>query len=278
MNFTEKVIDTCTRQNSLLCVGLDTDIAKIPQFLRDSDDPIFEFNKAIIDSTCDSAAAYKPNLAFYEAMGRTGWAALERTVRYIPAGILKIADAKRGDIGNTARMYAKAMFEVFGFDALTVNPYLGGDSVAPFLENEAQGVFFLCLTSNAGSKDFQYFSNGQLTLYELVAQKVWCWNGKHNCGLVVGATHPEELKRIRELAPGLPFLIPGIGAQSGDLEASVRYGTDGNGQLALFNSSRGIIYKSTDENFAEAAAKEAKNLKELINKIRQSLLQNFSDG
>lgn len=270
MNFTEKLNQVCTEQNSLLCIGLDTDISKIPKFLQDSDDPIFEFNKAIIDATCDSTAAYKPNLAFYEAMGRVGWKALEQTIRYIPEGILKIADAKRGDIGNTARMYAKAFFKEFRFDALTVNPYLGSDSIAAFIEQEEKGVFFLCLTSNPGSKDFQYFSNGQLKLYELIAQKVMSWNEKKNCGLVVGATHPEELKRIRELAPNLPFLIPGIGAQAGDLEASVRYGLDLNGQLALFNSSRGIIYKASDENFANIAAKEAKNLKDLINQIRES--------
>ena len=268
MNFTEKLIQICRQQNSLLCVGLDTDPAKIPDSLRHADDPIFEFNKAIIDATCEVAAAYKPNIAFYEALGLAGWNALERTVRYIPEGILTIADAKRGDIGNTSRMYAKAFFETLNFDAITISPYLGHDSVGPFLENEEKGVFLLCLTSNPGSKDFQHFTDGNQKLHEFIAKKIVSWNEKRNCGLVVGATHPEELKGIRDLASELPFLIPGLGAQAGDVQASVSNGTDENGELALFNSSRGIIYKSNAENFAEVAGREALALRNQINEIR----------
>ncbi|MBN1347949.1 orotidine-5'-phosphate decarboxylase [candidate division KSB1 bacterium] len=271
MNFTQKVKSICIRQHSLLCVGLDTDIARIPEFLRRETDAIFEFNKAIIDATCSFAAAYKPNLAFYEALGPAGWQALERTVQYIPEGILKIADAKRGDIGNTAKLYAKAFFDRFDFDAVTINPYLGTDAVLPFLEREDKGGFVLCLTSNPGSKDFQYLTDGQQTLYERVLEKVHSWNDRRNCGLVVGATHPDELKAIRAAAPGLPILIPGIGAQAGDVEASVRFGTDENGELALFNSSRGIIYKSGGKDFAEVAATEARRLRDQINKIRMSI-------
>lgn len=274
MNFTEKVINLCRQKNSLLCVGLDTDLSKIPQFLLNSADPIFEFNKAIIDATQDYVAAYKPNLAFYEANGVAGIRALEKTIKYIPEGILTIADAKRGDIGNTSRLYAKAYFEHFGFDALTVNPYLGHDSVKPFLESEEKGVFILALTSNPGSQDFQYFSDDRQVLYQRVVKTVVSWNEKGNCGLVVGATHPTELKQVRKIAPDLPFLIPGIGAQGGDLALSLKYGTDQNGDLALFNSSRGIIYKSNQPDYARAAKNEAQNLSALINKIRDSLVLN----
>ncbi len=270
MDFTEKFLTACRQQNSLVCVGLDTELSKIPAFLKTSADPIFEFNKAIIDATAPFVAAYKPNLAFYEALGTKGLIALEKTVRYIPDGILKIADAKRGDIGNTSRLYAKAFFEYFKFDALTISPYLGSDSVAPFIEDASKGVFILCLTSNSGSKDFQYFSNGEQKLYMEVAQKINSWNAKKNCGLVIGATHPNELKELREIVPDLPVLIPGIGAQGGDLELSVRYGTNKNGELALFNSSRGIIYKSSGEDFASAAGKEAEILQLAINRVRQT--------
>lgn len=272
MNFTEKVVDICRKKNSLVCVGLDTDIRKIPQFLLEKVDPIFEFNKAIIDATQDFVAAFKPNLAFYESLGLAGWQALEKTMKYIPSGILTIADAKRGDIGNTSRHYARAFFEYFNFDCITVNPYLGFDSISSFMDWEEKGVFILCLTSNKGSKDFQYFKSGGQTLYEKVAEMAESWNGKQNCGLVVGATHPSELAGVREIVPDMPLLIPGIGAQGGDLEQSLRYGTDDSGERALFNSSRGIIYKSSGEDFGEAAGEEARSLQELINSIRGEIL------
>ncbi len=268
MTFNEKLL-TCSRaQDSLVCVGLDPELAKIPSFLLNQPEPILAFGQAIITATHPHVAAYKPNLAFYEALGKTGWETLAQTLKAIPPGILKIADAKRGDIGNTSRLYAQAFFDYFQFDAITVNPYLGYDSVAPFLEDETRGVFVLCLTSNSGSQDFQYFSNGSQTLFQQVAQKVVQWNKHGNCGLVVGATHPAELRLVRELAPELPILVPGIGAQGGDLELSVKYSTNAHGELALFNSSRGIIYRSNQSDFAEQAARAAAELKATINQVR----------
>jgi len=254
-------------RDSLLCVGLDVDPKKIPANIMQGDDPIFRFNKAIIDATADLVVAYKPNFAFYEALGSEGWDILKRTAAYIPDGMLKIGDAKRGDIGSTAEKYAEGLFSL-GFDVVTVNPYLGWDSIRPFVKNEERGVFILCLTSNPSSQDFQYiFSKGK-TLYSRVAEKAVQWNEKENCGLVVGATHPEELQRIRDLAPRLPFLIPGIGAQGGDLEASVLAGTDERGEAAIVNSSRGILYASSGKDFQEAARREAQKLNDQINAVR----------
>jgi len=278
MNFTEKVLELSRRKNSFVCVGLDTELAKIPPFLKKYEDPLFEFNKAIINATQDFVVAYKPNLAFYEARGASGLMTLEKTLKYIPEDAIAIGDAKRGDIGNTARMYATALFDHFQFDAVTLNPYLGHDSLTPFLQFAEKGVFVLCLTSNPGSQDFQYFSSSHQKLYQRVAEKVNNWNEKHNCGLVVGATHPEELKEIRDLCPDLPFLIPGIGAQGGDLELSIKYGADKNGELAIFNSSRGIIYQSSQADFAEAAGKAAANLRDVINSIRTQLSAKFGSS
>ncbi len=265
MNFYERFDHILHHTNSLLCVGLDTVVEKIPPSLRHEDDPLFAFNRAIIDATLPYAAAYKVNTAFYEAHGHAGWRALEATFRYLPADVLKIADAKRGDIGNTSQMYAKSLFSVLNADAVTVNPLMGTDSVAPFLEDETKGVFFLCLTSNAGAQDFQYFSDGTRTLYECIAEKVLTWNERHNCGLVVGATHPQQLQRIRAIAPSLPLLVPGIGAQGGDLEKSVQFGIDENGRGAIYNSSRAIIYASGGEDFQQAAALSAKQTRDALN-------------
>ncbi|MBN2411855.1 orotidine-5'-phosphate decarboxylase [candidate division KSB1 bacterium] len=269
MTFREKLTNIIKKKQSLLCVGLDTDIEKIPDFLKSDPEPLFAFNKAIIDATAEYAAAFKVNTAFYEAYGAAGWSALEKTFACIPAGTLKIADAKRGDIGNTAKMYAKAVFEKLKADAVTLNAYMGKDSAAPFLQDPEKGVFFLCLTSNPGSQDFQYFNDGKHKLYERIALTVNEWNGNSNCGLVVGATHPEELRGIRSLVPGLPFLIPGIGAQGGDLEKSVQYGLDENGTGALFNSSRAIIYASGDKSFARAASIAAKDTRDALNKTKR---------
>lgn len=268
MNFHDRVQRIIETKNSLLCVGLDSVIENMPKHIQSSENPLWEFNKAIIDTTLPHAAAFKVNLAFYEAYGLLGWNALEKTFNYMPNDVLAIADAKRGDIGNTARMYARAVFEQLDADAVTVNPYLGKDSAEPFLQDESKGVFFLCLTSNPGSQDFQYFSDGQTTLYELIANTVNSWNQKKNCGLVVGATHPDELKRVRNLCPDLPFLIPGIGAQGGDLHASVVNGTDASGSLALFNSSRAILYARQDENFETAAAQVARETQQQLNEAR----------
>ncbi|MCP4728336.1 MAG: orotidine-5'-phosphate decarboxylase, partial [bacterium] len=264
MNFIEKVKNAIEVSNSNVCVGLDTDIAKIPEFLKGSKNPIFDFNKEIIDHTKDDACAYKLNMAFYEAAGKSGMEALQKTVEYIPDHIVKIIDAKRGDIGNTSRLYAKAIFEVIGGDCITVNPYMGYDSIGPFLDFEDKGIFLLCLTSNKGSADFQQLQlENNTPLYMAVANKIAEWSEEHpgKIGMVVGATHPEELKTIRSAAPSLPFLIPGIGAQKGDLTGTVEAGIGAERAPALINSSRGIIYSSSDKDFAEAAGASCGKLK-----------------
>ena len=268
MKFIEKLLNISRKNNSLLCVGLDTDIQKIPKFLLKEKDPIFEFNKRIIDSTFDLVCAFKPNSAFYEALGTRGWESLKKTIDYIPKDIVAILDAKRGDIGNTAKMYAKAVFEELKVDGVTLNPYLGEDAILPFLEYEGRCGFILCLTSNKGAQDFQLQKIEKKPLYEIVAEKVLGWNKRKNCGLVVGATYPEQLKKIREIAFDLPFLIPGVGAQGGEIESTVKYGTDKDRNLAIINSSRGIIYASSGIDFAEKAKDEAKKLRDLINSYR----------
>ena len=268
MNLNDTIRKSNRDRDSLLCVGLDVNPEKIPFHIMEGSDPIFTFNKRIIEATSDLVMAYKPNLAFYEALGQEGWDILRRTVDTIPEGIFKIGDAKRGDIGSTAQRYAKALFDL-GFDIVTVNPYLGWDSISPFVEKEEKGIFILCLTSNPSSRDFQYLMIEGKPLYHYIAEKAVEWNQNQNCGLVVGATHPEELQTIRDIAGNLPFLIPGIGAQGGDLEASVMAGTDAMGEMAVINSSRGIIYASKGKDFAEAARREAENLRNSINTIRK---------
>ncbi|MFQ6093395.1 MAG: orotidine-5'-phosphate decarboxylase [bacterium] len=263
--FLEKLEAVSRKNNSLVCVGLDVDLDRIPRFLLTDHDPVLTFNKAIIDATCDLVCAYKLNIAFYEAMGVEGLQAFKKILQLIPAGIVKIIDAKRGDIGHTARMYAQTYFEYYGGDAVTASPYLGRDSLQPFLDYEDKCTFVLCLTSNPGSRDFQYMSDGEKPLYQLVADAVNRWNEKGNCGLVVGATHPEELRPVREIGPELPILIPGIGAQGGDVGRTVQFGTDGRGERAIINSSRSIIYASSGEDFAAAAREAAKQLRETIN-------------
>jgi len=269
MRFVEKLLSASRKNHSLVCVGLDTDVGKIPQYLIKEEDPIFAFNQKIIDSTSDLVCAYKPNIAFYEAHGPKGWDALKKTCEYIPKEIPIILDAKRGDIGNTARMYAKAYFEGLKVDAVTVSPYMGKDALLPFLEYEDKCALVLCLTSNEGAKDFQLSITDGKPLYEIVAEKVLSWNEKKNCGLVVGATYPDQLKRIREIAPLLPFLIPGIGAQAGEIESTVRFGTDKSGELAIINVSRAILYASSGEDFAQVAKNETLRLRETINLYRQ---------
>lgn len=265
MNFIEKLTQATNTNNSLLCVGLDVD----PERMLDNTG-VFEFNKAIIDATSDLVCAYKPNIAFYEALGNEGLDALKRTVDYIPDNIPVIADAKRNDIGNTARAYAQAIFTHFKFDASTINPYLGFDSIEPFIEYRDKGIFILCRTSNTGAIDFQSlrceYENGHYPLYEIVAIKASEWNKYGNIGLVVGATYPEELKLIRQSHPDMPLLIPGIGAQGGDLALTVRYGVDAEGKKAIINSSRQIIYASRGNDFAEAARQAASALRDEINR------------
>lgn len=260
MTFTERIRKVQTQRNSLICIGLDTSIDAIPEHLKSANDPILEFNKQIIEATSDMVCAYKPNLAFYEALGQTGFKTLYDTLKLIPSSILKIGDGKRGDIGNTSIQYAKSLFEDFDFDAVTVNPYMGYDSVEPFLKYTNKGIFILTLTSNPSSKDFQRLKIGTRPLYERVVLAVKKWNKEDNIGLVVGATHPKELKRIRKIVPNMPLLIPGIGKQGGDLKSVIRYGCSKDGYLVIINVGRSIIYASSGKDFAEAARKETEKI------------------
>lgn len=264
LNFTEKLAEAVKKNRSLLCIGLDPDPALMPEKLD-----IFEFNRAIIDATADLVCAYKPNIAFYEACGSSGLDDLKRTREYIPADIPVIADAKRGDIGNTARAYTRSLFEHFNFDAATVSPYLGYDSLEPFIEYSDRGIFVLCRTSNAGAVDFQSLScdveGEKKPLFEVVAAKVNQWNTRGNLGLVVGATFPEELQKIRHDYPDIPLLIPGIGAQGGELSRVVRYGVATSQQRTIINSSRQILYASKGKDYAAAARRVAAELRNQIN-------------
>ena len=264
MDFIEKLNKAVQKNKSLLCVGLDPDPARMPEKIG-----IFEFNKAIIDATADLVCAYKPNLAFYEVMGAEGFDILKRTIEHIPGDIPTIADAKRNDIGNTAKAYAKAIFSYFSFDAMTVNPYLGSDSIEPFIQYSDKGVFILCRTSNPGAVDFQSLQceveTGHRPLFEIVALKASQWNTQGNIGLVIGATYPEELRLIRQSHPDMPILIPGVGAQGGDLALAVRYGADAQGRGIIINASRQIIYASRGKDFQEAARRAATTLRDQIN-------------
>jgi orotidine-5'-phosphate decarboxylase len=256
----EKLIQEINEKKSLLCVGLDTDLNKIPSQFLDFEDPIYEFNKAVIDATKDYCVAYKPNLAFYESLGPKGWLSLEKTMQYIPKNIFTIADAKRGDIGNTSKMYAKTFFEYFDFDAVTVAPYMGIDSVEPFLEFEDKWVILLGLTSNVGSSDFQKLnlSNGN-KLYQEVIKSAQKWGNPNNLMYVIGATHPELLAEIREIAPEYFFLVPGVGAQGGDLNAVMNHGSNKDMGL-LINSSREIIYAGSGWDFQEKIKAKAQEM------------------
>lgn len=242
------------RKRTPLCIGLDTVFENMPMHLQAKSlgDGIVEFNKRIIDATHEITAAYKINLAFYEQYGLEGWKAFEKTLDAIPSDCITIADAKRGDIGNTSKAYAKAFFERYNCDAITVAPYMGQDSVAPFLEYTDRMTFVLALTSNAGSHDFQRLQVGNKPLYRTVVQTSLAWSpvGANNCGFVVGATHPQELAELRTVIPDIMLLIPGIGAQGGDIAATMQANAGG---PALVNVSRGIIYASNDADFAQAA-------------------------
>lgn len=262
MKFTDKLLNASRKNKSWLCIGLDPD----PELMPGMD--VLQFNRAIIEATCDLVCAYKPNLAFYEALGTEGTAILEKTIKHVPGDIAVIGDAKRGDIGNTARAYAKALFSILGFDAATVNPYLGYDSIEPFISCRDKGVFILCRTSNKGAADFQDLRTDGLPLYEAVAKKAREWNIHGNIGLVVGATYPEELKRVRSMCPDMPLLIPGVGAQGGDLASAVGYGVDARGEKAIINVSRQILYASKEKNFALAARNVAEKLRNQINECR----------
>ncbi len=258
-----QLVEQIRKKRSFLCVGLDTDIRKIPQHLLKTDDPIFEFNKQIIDATSPYCVAYKPNLAFYEARGVDGLRSLEKTLKYIPDTIFTIADAKRGDIGNTSGLYARAFFEQMSFDSITVAPYMGEDSVKPFLEYHEKWVILLALTSNRGSADFQeLFIEGRLSrLYEEVLRMSKRWGTPENMMYVVGATKAEKLAGIRQIVPDHFLLVPGVGAQGGDLAAVAKHGMNKDCGL-LANSSRAIIYASDGEDFAVRAGSEARKIRE----------------
>ena len=257
----QELINQIKQKKSFLCIGLDTDIQKIPEYLSKFDDPVFEFNKQIIDSTKDLCVAYKLNTAFYESNGINGWKSLMKTIEYIPKNIFSIADAKRGDIGNTSKMYAKTFFETMDFDSITVNPYMGSDSVEPFLDFNNKWVILLALTSNKGSEDFQNFSNqSNIKLYQQVIEKSMNWSDDSRIMYVVGATKSDSLKEIRKIIPDHFLLIPGVGAQGGSLDDVVKFGMNKDCGL-LINSSRSIIYAGHGENFADNAREAALKIK-----------------
>ena len=266
---TQQLYNQIQKKKSFLCVGLDVDLNKIPQYLLKEEDPIFAFNKAIVDATHDLAVAYKPNIAFFEAYGLKGWQALEKTIAYINTNypeIFTIADAKRGDIGNTSSMYAKAFLEDLGFDSVTIAPYMGQDSVEPFLELEDKYAILLVLTSNSGAFDFQTKKVNGVELYKNVLETSKTWKNSQNLMYVVGATKAEYLKEIRQIIPDSFLLIPGVGAQGGSLEEVCKYGM--NSQVGLLiNSSRGIIYASQNEDYAQAARAKALDLQLQMEKL-----------
>jgi len=275
MNFLEKLLMASRQQNSLLCVGLDPEPVRFPIELQKQSTAkaVVHFCQEIIGATAQYVCAYKPNLAFFEVLGPEGMHVFQEVLRAIPAHIPIIVDAKRGDLGNTARNYAATVFDVYDCDAVTVNPYLGYDSVAPFLAYNQKGVILLCRTSNPSARDFQdllvHSEKGQVRpLYEVVAQRVQSWNKAGNCGLVVGATYPQELRTIRSICHDMPILIPGVGAQGGDLEASVIAGVDAFGERAIIAVSRSVLYADSGTNYATAATDQARLLRDRINEVR----------
>lgn len=263
----QELIEQIKTKRSFLCVGLDTDLTKIPKHLLETEDPMFEFNKAIIDATKDFCVAYKPNIAFFECHGSKGWDSLKKTLEYIPKNIFTIADAKRGDIGNTSTYYAKTYFEYLNCDSVTVAPYMGEDSVTPFLEFENKWVILLALTSNKGALDFQMIKdqNGE-EFYKSVLRKSSEWGTDENLMYVVGATRSSDIAEVRKIVPNNFFLVPGVGAQGGSLEDVVQYGWNRDCGL-LINSSRGIIYASSGTDFAQKAMVEAEKLQQEMKKI-----------
>ena len=272
----EELFNIIKKKQSFLCIGLDTDINKIPPHLLDSEDPVFEFNKQIVDKTHDLAIAYKPNIAFYESMGAKGWDSLSKTVNYIKKTtdeVLIIADAKRGDIGNTSAMYAKTFFSTYNFDAVTLAPYMGYDTVSPFLAYEGKWSIIMALTSNSSAADFQYLrdkSSGEL-LYESVLSTGCKWGNTDNIMFVVGATKAESLRNVRKFAPDNFLLVPGVGAQGGSLEEVAKNGMNSHCGL-LVNSSRGIIYASKERDFADIARAKAVELQTEMSEYLKELV------
>ena len=265
---TEKLQKAQQVNRSFICLGLDLDPKRMPPEHAGSIRGVFDFARRIIEATADQVCAYKPNLAFYENMGPEGFSLLLQLVQRIPERIPIILDGKRNDIGNTAAQYASALYDRYKADWVTINPYMGYDSMRPFLERRDKGSFVLCLTSNAGSKDFQLLNVEGRPLYQVVAERIRYWNKDNNCGLVVGATHPEQLKEIRELAGDMPLLIPGVGAQGGSLEESVVAGTDSFRKPAVINVSRSVLYASIGSDFDKRAREEVVKLNATITRVR----------
>ncbi|MEE2659841.1 MAG: orotidine-5'-phosphate decarboxylase [Candidatus Latescibacterota bacterium] len=270
MTFSAKLAGAVERNNSLLCVGLDPVPGRLPEGLPRDASGVAEFNRQLVAATCDVACAYKPNFAFYGALGAAGFEALAQTIEAVPDHVPVIFDAKVGDIDSTAERYAHMIFDELGTDAVTVNPYMGGDTVAPLLGRADRCVFLVCLTSNPGAADFELLESSGRPLCEHVAERAATWDEQFEgeCGLVVGATKPESMARIRALAPSLPFLVPGVGAQGGDLEGAVTAGLRGDGAGLLINASRSITYVSAGKDFAAAAAEAARELRDQINQYR----------
>lgn len=272
MDFNIKLTNAIQKNNSLLCVGLDPEITKLPEHLKQNDHPQFEFNKAIIDATHDIACVFKPNSAFYEALGDTGIQQLKLTCDYINETYPKIPiilDAKRADIGNTNNGYVAFAYDYLNVDAITLNPYLGREAIQPFLDRADKCSIILCKTSNKGSGELQDLQFGGKPLYEIVAEKIVNeWNEKNNCAMVIGATYPDELTKVRDIAGDMTFLVPGVGAQGGDVETFVKAGINSQKAGLLINSSRGIIFASNGTDFAARARDEALKLRDEINKYR----------
>ncbi|HWR82665.1 MAG TPA: orotidine-5'-phosphate decarboxylase [Candidatus Deferrimicrobium sp.] len=257
-----------TKNNSMICLGLDIDPKRMPPDYAKGTKAMFDFCRRVIDATADVVCAYKPNLAFYECLGAEGWSLLTQIMARIPDEIPVIIDAKRGDIGNTASFYADALFDQLQADWVTLNPYMGYDSLRPFLEYKDKGIFVLCLTSNPGAKDFQLLHVDGIPLYRVVAEKVYYWNKDHNCGLVVGATVPGQLKEIRQIAGDMPLLIPGVGTQGGSIDKAAVLGTDNFRRTAVINVSRSVLYASREEDFAQKARQELILLNKTIDALR----------
>ena len=267
MSFINMLLDASRRNHSLLCVGLDPDPERIPARLRSEPDPVYAFCAAIVEATAELVCAFKPNIAFFEALGTSGHETLRQVIAAVPDDVPVIVDAKRGDMGSTAVAYAKSLFEVLGADAATLNPYLGSDALAPFLRYADRGCLLLCKTSNPGSADLQdlELASGGPFYLEVARRAQTGWNTNGNVGLVVGATYPDELRAVRELCPELPILVPGIGAQGGDPRLAVRAAVDRQGERAIISASRSVLFASEGDDFADAARRETLRLRDEIN-------------
>lgn len=273
MSAVEKLKEIQDKNKSMICLGLDLDPKRMPVEYTKSTKGMYDFVMEIIEATSDMVCAYKPNLAFYENRGAEGISLLTSIVEHMPEEVVIILDGKRGDIGNTASFYAEAMYRRWKADWVTLSPYMGYDSMRPFLEYEDKGIFVLCLTSNTGSKDFQHLIIEGKPLYQVVAEKVAYWNKDNNCGLVVGATQPEHLKELRTIAENMPLLIPGVGAQGGSLEKAAVYGTDNFQKLAVINVCRSVLYASAGEDFAQKAREELQKLNDTVKGLRSGEIQ-----